>query len=361
VQAGEGIAELAEMVVRGVYPRGLLVALALVIAGAVARTDCASANVRTAAIQRAASEKALPKPQPVWTRSLPLPQDRTDLVAFDTAPFPYNGAVPRIDRPFLDVIEEDGRRGHTTPRGRTLWEDATFSDSRVLLHIPKGFDVRRPGLIIVFFHGHRATLERDVRDRQQVPEQISKSGLNAVLVAPQFAFDASDSSAGRFWEPGGFGRFLGEAAQHLAELHGDRRSVRAFASMPVVIVAYSGGYLPTAWTLSRGGLKKRLRGVVLFDALYGELDTYAKWITEDRSAFFVSSFTPYTRNRNHELQRVLEERGIAHTTALPQPLQPGSVAFLATSEDANHHDYLTYAWVESPIQDVLTRIRGFRR
>ena len=71
--------------------------------------------------------------------------------------------------------------------------------------------------MVVFFHGHGATLERDVRDRQRLPDQISAAGLNAVLVAPQFAFDAADSSAGKFWEPDGFKHFLdevGEEARH---------------------------------------------------------------------------------------------------------------------------------------------------
>src|SRR6185436_18306270 len=125
------------------------------------------------------------------------------------------------------------------------WEDETYSDDRVLLHIPKGFDIRRPSVIVVFFHGHGATLERDVLRRQRVADQISRSGANAVLIAPQFAVDAADSSAGRFWEPGAFGRFMGEAAQQLGRIHGDRRTVRTFAGTPVVIVAYSGGYLPT--------------------------------------------------------------------------------------------------------------------
>jgi hypothetical protein len=58
-------------------------------------------------------------------------------------------------------------------------------------------------------HGHGAILARDVRDRQQLPEQISAAGVNAVLVAPQFAVDAADASAGKFWEPDGFKRFLG--------------------------------------------------------------------------------------------------------------------------------------------------------
>ena len=76
------------------------------------------------------------------------------------------------------------------------------------MHVPENFDIRKPGVIVVFFHGNGATLERDVRDRQLVPQQISDSGVNAVLLAPQLAVDAADSSAGKFWQPGGFKRFM---------------------------------------------------------------------------------------------------------------------------------------------------------
>jgi hypothetical protein len=267
--------------------------------------------------------------------------------------------MPGLNRPFLDVVDSD-RRGHRTARGHIFWEAETYGDRRVLLHIPKGFDARRPCLMLVFFHGHRATLARDVRDRQQLPAQISSSGLNAVLVAPQFAVDAPDSNAGRFWEPGAFGEFLGEAAQHLARLHGDPRTVRTFASMPIVVVAYSGGYLPTAWSLTRGGLLKRIRGIVLFDALYGELNTFADWIADDRSAFFVSSYASSTRAKNQALQQLLSERGIPFHTSLQPRLGPGSITFLAVGAEASHRDFLTQAWVESPIEDLLRRISGYR-
>src|SRR5262249_57701425 len=104
------------------------------------------------------------------------------------------------------------------------------------------FDVRKPGVIVVFFHGHVAMLERRVLSRQLLPTQISESGANAVLVAPQLAYDAADSSAGKFWERGGLKRFMAEAAGHLARVHGDPRTADPFAKIPVVIVAYSGGF-----------------------------------------------------------------------------------------------------------------------
>jgi hypothetical protein len=74
-----------------------------------------------------------------------------------------------------------------------------------------------------------------------VPAQITAAGANAVLVAPQFAVNAADSSAGKFSEPNGFKHFLDEAAVKLARVYGDPRTAFTFATMPIVIVAYSGG------------------------------------------------------------------------------------------------------------------------
>jgi len=304
---------------------------------------------------------AVPKPQPVQSRSAPLKQGKTALVRFQTAPFPYRGSIPSSGHPFFDV-NDNGRRGHTTPYGRLYWEDETYNDNRVLLHIPKGFDVRRPSVMIVFFHGHGATLERDVLRRQRVADQITRSGANAVLVAPQFAVDASDSSAGRFWEPGAFGRFLGEAAEALAKLHGGAKSVRTFASAPVIFVAYSGGYLAAASCAVNGGINKRLRGVVLLDALYGELGKFASWIENDRSAFFVSAYLGSTRDKNSKLAEILTARDIEYATALDRPLHQGDVALLSGGgENVSHRSFVTEAWVDNPIEDLLRRVPGVQK
>ena len=129
--------------------------------------------------------------------------------------FHGHGAVPDLGQPFLNA-GIDGHWGHVNFRGD-------------------------------------ANLAQDVYDRQQVPAQITAAGVNAVLVAPQFAINAADSSAGKFWEPNGFRRFLDEAAVKLARMYGDPHSALAFARMPIVIVAYSGGFGPTLSVLDRGG------------------------------------------------------------------------------------------------------------
>jgi hypothetical protein len=290
----------------------------------------------------------------------PLRAAKTALVPFDNAPFPYQGVVPKTGQPFLDVVEGE-RRGRNAPRGGILWEDATYSDHRVLLSLPRGFDARKPSLIVVYFHGNGALLERDVRNRQQVPRQVAESGLNAALVAPQFARDAPDSSAGRFWEPGAFRQFLDEAAGRLARLHGDTRSRDAFERAPVVIAAYSGGYHPLSFTLTVGGTHERVRGVFLIDALYADHDRYLDWLGRRPQAFFVSAYGPLVRAHNAEFQKQLVERGIGFTTDFPPHLVPGMVAFLDVGADVKHHDFVTRAWSTDPLKVLLSRIPGYVR
>ncbi|HXM31984.1 MAG TPA: hypothetical protein VN919_07485, partial [Xanthobacteraceae bacterium] len=100
----------------------------------------------------------------------PLPHTKTALAEFDNSAFPYRGEIPEKNLPFLDAADGD-RRGHTSLRGGVYWEE-TYSDRHVLLSIPKGFDPKKPVLIVLYFHGNLAKLTRDVRDRQQVPRQV---------------------------------------------------------------------------------------------------------------------------------------------------------------------------------------------
>lgn len=284
-----------------------------------------------------------------------MKEDLTILVSMKSSAFPYYGNNPATDTPFLNVTK-GGRRGHRTFSGRVYWQDQTYNDSRVLVHIPEGFDIHEPGVIVVFFHGNGATLERDVRDRQMVPQQISESGANAVLLAPQMAVDAFDSSAGKFWKPGGLKRFIKESADHLARLYGDPTAAKAFANMPIVIVGYSGGFLPTAWSLDVGGLADHVRGVVLLDAVYGQLDKFASWIEHHRSAFFVSSYTHYTARHDQDLMRMLRDKGIAVSDDMNAPLHPGSVVFVETGAGITHRNYVTQAWTRDPVERVLAKM-----
>src|SRR3984893_455830 len=317
------------------------------------RQPAAAPRSRTAEAEPAPYRVASLAPTVPYER--PAREEQTTLVALKSSAFPYLGNNPRTDEPFLNISKGE-RRGHRGLGGRGFWQDETLYDHRVLMRVPESSDARKPGVIVVFFHGNGATLERDVRDRQLVPQQISDSGVNAVLLAPQFAVDAADSSAGKFWQPGGFKRFMDESAGHLARLTGDPNSAKAFASMPIVIVGYSGGVLPTAWRLDAGGAAPRRRGVVPLAAVYGELDKFASWIENNRSGFFVSSYTRYTKRHDKELMEMLRSKGITVTENMDGPLRPVSVVFVQTPDGVTHRDYVTQAWTENPVKEVLVKM-----
>ena len=207
---------------------------------------------------------------------------------------------------------------------------------------------------MVFLHGNLARLERDVVGRQRVVAQMTASGLDAALVVPQFAVDALDSSAGHFWDPGGFARFLDEAAGQLAAFSGQDRD--AFAAMPVVLVAYSGGYNPAAAILSQEGANGRIAGVILLDALYGATPAFADWLVHANGrSFFFSAYSPSSASGNSELEAELRQRGIGFTEGLPLRLTRGTVAFLPTGPVA-HNDFVTHAWIADPLRAILARV-----
>ena len=197
-------------------------------------------------VRLASLEGTAPPAQAIPSRSPSNAGALTSLVDFETAPFPYHGTMPESGRPFLNAGTE-GHRGHVNFRGHVLWESQTFSDDRVLLHIPPGFDPKRPAVMVVFFHGHGANLAQDVRDRQ--PD----------------------------------------------------------------------------------------------------------WITYNRSTFFVSSYTPHTARHNAYLERLLRERSVRYSSELRNSHLRGMVTFLPAG-DISHRDFVTHAWADNPIKDILVRM-----
>jgi hypothetical protein len=105
-----------------------------------------------------------------------------------------------------------------------------------------------------------------------------------------------------------------------------------------------------------GGLGSRVRGVFLLDAVYGELDKFASWIVNNRSGFFVSAYTHYTKRHDNELKQMLKEKGITIAEDIDGPLRPGSVVFVETPEGVTHRDYVTHAWTENPVKEVLVKM-----
>ena len=282
------------------------------------------------------------------------------LVPFSKAPYPYDGMVPATDGPAVPFLRQDenGRLFHLAPRGGKLLADQTYSDNRSLIYIPPAFDIARPGaVIILFLHGNLATLD-DVRGRQRVTRQLADSGLNAVLVAPQLAVRALDSSPGHFYERGFFQDYMREAADHLTVKADGRFEAGQIDALPIVIAAYSGGYLATAFTLFHaGGEGSRIKGVILLDALFGEEGKFRDWIEQRHATtFFVSAYSDASRGLNAQLRESVRADGVPILDTVPDLIVPGDIVFQA-APGAVHNDFVTNAWTRDPLRLLLARIR----
>jgi hypothetical protein len=196
--------------------------------------------------------------------------------------------------------------------------------------------------------------------RQGIPRQVAESGQNVALVAPQLAVDAPDSSAGNFWKPGHLAAYIDETAERLMRLYGDKRAGPHFNASPVLIVAYSGGYLSAAYSLERGGATYRIKGVILMDSLYGDEEKFAAWIaTRRQTGFLLSAYTESTREENANLQAMLAKRRIPYKDALPRDLSPGTMTFLSCGGLDMHGDFMTRAWGQDPLAQALAMIPGY--
>jgi hypothetical protein len=157
-----------------------------------------------------------------------------------------------------------------------------YADPTVLVFVPHHHRVGRDATVstVVHFHGHNTTAERAFV-AHQLAEQLFESKQNAILVVPQLAVMAADSSAGKLEVPGGLARLLRDALHTLAA-----PSVRSAAGLAalapdaslgrVCLSAHSGGFHAAACALRSGGAP--VQETYLFDALYAEVDAFRDWV-----------------------------------------------------------------------------------
>ena len=223
-----------------------------------------------------------------------------------TAPFPYKGFFGDTGTDFFDYVDPDtGERFHTNSLGNRYSEKGHYSDSSVLFYIPANFDPGAPFRYLVFFHGHETKVE-DFFIEHRLDIQIEDSRANVILICPQLALRAIDSSPGKFFEDLAFKDFMDEAAAVLAEELGFEYST-ALSLAPVIPAAFSGGYKAAAMVLDRGGVDGRIDGVFLVDALYDDLSIFLSWILETREndTFFISMHT--TGSTEEQVDKLAEE------------------------------------------------------
>jgi len=304
--------------------------------------------------KRASKVGALPRCQGA-------PQCRPSFIArLKHAPFPLQANDDGTGRSFFNEIDrESGLRVRVNRHGDRYPEPKHYADPSVLFHIPASFDRTKPFRLVVFFHGHQSTLERYVVGRIGLTRQVDASGANVILIAPQLAKDAIDSHPGKLIRPGALARMLDECADVLARTLGADMAAR-LARAPVVLVAYSGGYLALAAGLAEaetgdGGFVDRIAGIVMLDAVFGNLSRIDAWLqARVGRVFLVSLFGKLSVSWTLDLIYRWEARGQPYGQLLPARLERGSIVVMQVSTD--HEAIATDGPPRDPLAAILRRL-----
>jgi len=214
----------------------------------------------------------------------------------------------------------------------TLWlehapfpcEGHRYRDSTVLVWVP---DHHRAGPsgevdVLLHFHGHFSTANSALR-ATRIHQQLGESGRNAILVFPQLAVDARDSSAGRLEKPGGVRRLLYEVLMRLTASRVRRKlGVARLPRRPrlgrVVVSAHSGGFQGAAYVVHKPQIA--VREVYLFDALYGYNHRFIRWLGADktRRLVHVHRGTGKVARWTEKLRKSLRKRSIPIVSDEPE-------------------------------------------
>ncbi|HWZ87303.1 MAG TPA: hypothetical protein VNW92_00595 [Polyangiaceae bacterium] len=238
-------------------------------------------------------------------------------------------------------------------------------DDTVIVFVPDKYRFRaEEGLsLLVHFHGHNSSAERAIA-AHALREQLVDSRQNAILVVPQLALFAADSSCGKLASPGAFARLLGGALSTAARVGRTTLGDSRFPERPrlgrVCLSAHSGGYHAAACSLRDGGVN--VSETYLFDALYAESDVFRDWVLARRGDpaasrhKLVSYFTvgAQTEALNNELRAALERSGVL----VSEELREGELS----RRDLSHADavfvrtevaHSSVTWETNALRDVL--------
>jgi hypothetical protein len=265
-------------------------------------------------------------------------------------------------------------------RGTTLWlslENAPFPapgagyrDDTVIVFVPSHYrydydddDDDEGVAVLVHLHGHSTTAERAMT-AHELREQLADSRQNAILIVPQLAVMATDSSCGKLETSGGLARLVAEAIVTAAH---EGRSTLGDARFPIharrgtaCVSAHSGGFHAAASCLRGGGLD--VRETYLFDALYSEVETFRDWVMSRKGAslhrrhklvsFFVDGTS--TDANSSALRAQLDHAGVLTASELQEgelsrhELSHAEAVFVRTSL---YHSNVT--WETNALRDCL--------
>ena len=148
-----------------------------------------------------------------------------------------------------------------------------YTDSSVLIFVPKGFRPAQSTNIVVYFHGWYNNIDSACAQFKLI-EQFFESNKNAIFVFPEGPKNSPDSFGGKLEEKDGLKNLVTDVLKFLKK----KRITTTAKVGNIILAGHSGAYRAIAYSVEQGGLTKNISDVILFDALYAGTEKFLNWI-----------------------------------------------------------------------------------
>jgi hypothetical protein len=215
-----------------------------------------------------------------------------------------------------------------------------YSDSSVVIFIPKGFQSQNKTNFVVYFHGWNNNIDSACAQYELI-EQFSKSKKNAIFIFPEGPKNAPDSFGGKLEEKDGLKNLINDVLKFLT----NKQKIKSDSVGDIILAGHSGAYKVISFCLMRGGLTRQISEVILFDALYGQTDKYLHWINHFNGRF-INIYTDHggTKEETENLMKILNAGKISYFITEESKLEMNDLKnnrliFIHTA--LNHNDVIS--------------------
>jgi hypothetical protein len=185
--------------------------------------------------------------------------------------------------------------------------------------------------IVFYFHGWNNNVNKTL-SKFNLIGQFHSSGRKAMLVLAEGPKNAPDSFGGKLEEKGVFKLLVNEIIDELENVY---KTELEFDD--VSLTGHSGAYRVIAYILLHGGLTEKINEVILFDALYADVEKYSYWL-DHYDGRFINIYTPNggTKYESENLMGCLTAWNIPYTSIegdefTTDQLKENRIAFIAST------------------------------
>jgi predicted esterase len=168
--------------------------------------------------------------------------------------------------------------------GKTYTASEHYNDSSAYIFVPDYFDKNKPFTYVVYFHGWGNNIDSALV-QYKLKEQFYNAQLNAIFIFPEGPKNAPDSYGGKFEKPDTFNYFMKDAEQFLKR----EKLITTKQQANIIYAGHSGAYRVMSYLLLHSTYN--CKGILLFDALYAELEKFSMYLQMHPSCKLIDIYT----------------------------------------------------------------------